>query len=184
MELNGVLAQFMESLLKFNYVGDDYKHIIKDDGKRIDSDTFAIVTVGCLLEINKGINEFKVKCIKPSADLIGIMSNMDEDVINGSAFDAPKLMRQLNGYKYWWEIKHTEFLFAYKNKDRIGGHKSVRSWNVARNDIITVRVDCNQWIVTFYLNDDKIGESLAIEPDLTYYFFMSVQWRYSEYELI
>ena len=58
----------------------------------------------------------------------------------------------INGYNSYFEVDH-----------RSGGY--------SKGDIVTMKLDCNDWIVTYYLNEKKYKEN-DIEPDKSY--FMAV----------
>ena len=72
--------------------------------KIILSDIFTVVPIGSLLGKDKLMNEIQIKCIEPSSDVIGIMSEMNKRVIRTESGTAHNLVRQLNGYKYWYDL--------------------------------------------------------------------------------
>ena len=42
-------------------------------------------------------------------------------------------------------------------KNRLDPINDIDQWEL--NDIVTVKVDCNEWKVTFYINDKQVGKT-------------------------
>ena len=181
MALNTIIIQFLGSIfLRFDRIRDLYKYVIQEEGKLILSDTFAVFIIGCSLGFNKGINEIRIKSIKAKDDAIGIMSGITG--LNDSAYDAEALISKLAGYKYW--MYNRRGIWAQKDKTTLKKYvvKAVDGWK--DGDIICIKVDCNQCKMGFYINGELKGGLMDIEPNMTYYLFMAVQWRDSQYRLL
>ena len=116
---------------------------------------------------NEGIHEWIIHCVKDckSYQATGIISNKWHD--RGSRW----FNNGHNGYCYYL-YGHNE----YKIK-RIEQGSSTRyteqelssdiHWKDGDNIIVTL--DCEQWTISFKLNDKPIGLPVNIQPNLTYY---------------
>lgn len=74
------------------------------------------------------------------------------------------------GYSYYFD-KHNGAIFGYSNGQKIDHilpfDDEITSWY--NNDDIIVLLDCNQWTLSFYLNEKHFIGKIKIEPNLKYY---------------
>ena len=185
LELDQVVSAFLgQILLRFDRVndahnGDDNPHFrhryISVDGKEIKAYSYNAIIVGCSLGVNKGSTEFKIECINAKDDAVGILTDIDS-CIHVSPLNISHLMKtDVKGNKYFWY--GTKGIF---NGDDVHSC-SASKWN--NGDVITVRVDCVAWKVTFLCGDKDSG-TLDISPNLIYYLFLCTEWGTSHYRLV
>ena len=94
---------------------------------------------------------------------------------------AENWITSFSGYKYWW-YNCTGILFADKDIERLNKYYTKQRWQ--QNDEMMIKVDCNEWLVQFFLNDKVIEKSFKIEPDLVYYLFVAIQTKGIKFQLI
>ena len=124
------------------------------------------------------IEEFSIKCHAIAEDLIGIMSNtsiIEESYEHYAYADAQFYYYHLDGELY--------------QTDKVGGGCEIIFNNdeiesVYCDDIVTVRINCIEWTLTFLLNDEIMGGIINIKPNETYYPFIGLDWCEGEYELL
>ena len=53
-------------------------------------------------------------------------------------------------------------------------------------DLVKLIVNCNEWKLSYYLNDKQCGETVNIAKDITYYFAISINghWTKSEFHIV
>ena len=180
--LNKIIVKFLGNILiRFDTTHAYFKHFIKNNGQTlkrvIQNDLKHKVdgyTIGCSCDISKGITEIQIKVIDPgSSDAIGITSDIDE-------CKKSLWVNQQNGYHYSW---YGSSLWALKRKKVIDCKHT--DYNMDINDIVTIKIDCDKWRVSFYKNEIELG-SLAIKENLEYYFFIGSQVyaEDSEYQIL
>eukprot|EP01083_Nonionella_stella_P044350 119432_1 len=175
--LNQTISKYLDNV--WNVCFDLYpsicKHQIQEDGKtvmRCDTmNKYHPYIICCSHSISKRTHEFSIKCIKPSADAIGIMSHP----VKKSIFWAGA---QGNLYFYWGGGKISYGVNTINKSSSC----SVEPWQ--QGDIITVRIDCTKWIVTFHKNHKKIEPSIPIIPDIEYHPMMGLQSNNVCYQLV
>ena len=103
-----------------------------------------------------GINEIRIKCIKPSYvwDVIGISSDITECKTGLRINYTPRG----NFYFFFKDVGIDEYIDGeFKTL-----HQTNLSWK--SNDVITIKIDCDKWNVSFFLNDVLIGGTVKIQP--------------------
>lgn len=139
------------NLLKFDICEkDEFKKYIDENGRHIrvpDSISYPKHNFACSIPINKDVTYFNIECIKKSGhDAIGIISDIEQS-------KSPLWISNIKGYKYIWYdndqingYKHLHEIYSTERR----GYNQRPKWN--NGDMITIKVDCDQWLVTFYLN--------------------------------
>ena len=126
---------------------------------------------------HSGINEFRVKVIKPGNDVIGITTDID---------------RSIKSKNQWFYDDKPDTCFTWYNGsqtifDRVD-RKSTNSKSVStrweENDIIRIVADCKSCTRSFYRNDELVNGHIKIKPDTTYYFMMCLNVKSSEYQIL
>ena len=64
--------------MRFDVFHSKHEDVIKDNGISILSHYLTYTMVGCSIGFDKGVNEFKVECIKLTKDVIAIMTNIQQ----------------------------------------------------------------------------------------------------------
>ena len=170
-ELNMVITQFLGNvLMRFDLFNEKYRDCVQKDGtwiikhKSIGNDYFSVLSSHTFAKGEVG--EFKIKCIRPGGDSIGITSN--KDIILDKNVGKYHTIQDKPVY-YYRGPGH----FNGTGGQPIRGQKNVSKWKA--NDIITVKVDCVEWTVSFLHNDVIQGGDAAlidIEPNKVYYPFI------------
>ena len=170
IELIAVILKFLGNIfLIFDIINPkECAHVIKNDGKLIQRGIGEKqFVVASKLAFNEGINEFTIKSFQQKNDAIGIVGGLDE-VNNGE----------------WC----CYFKFGYMYYGRGAMYIEAKSSNIfpkwGKNDEIKIRIDCNDWNVTFFKNEEKVGESIDIKPNKEYHPFIGCQHKYIKYELL
>ena len=74
------------------------------------------------------------------------------------------------GYSYFWD-KHNNVIMGYLNGKKIDYilpfDDEITTW--FDNDEIIVSLDCNQWKLSFYLNEKHFIGTIKLTPNLKYY---------------
>ena len=185
-ELNIFIIQFLGNILmQFDLFNQKYKEHVKNYGTLIikqvapsDDNYFSVLSSTTFTAGD--IGEFKIKCIKPGGDSIGITSNTD-------------IILDKYTSQYHADCMFTKPVYYYRgggylNKaegEGIRGQTNVSKFHA--NDIITVKVDCVKWKVSFMNNDEVQGgdaSSIDIEPNEIYHPFIGLMQGNVEYELV
>lgn len=180
--INTIIIKFLGSIfLRFDQISKHYQHVVKEDGKLILSDTYTAFLVGCSLGLNTGIKEIRVKCITAREDAIGIISKLPD--VEEQAFSAKQLFSKLPGYKYWWYNKNQ--IRAQNNQTNLKTYNATKyAYHWKNDDVICIRLDFDKGNIGFYINDELKGNLIDIEPNLTCYLFMVIQWKHAQYRLL
>ena len=177
--LNKIILEFLGNiLLRFDTINSKYIDMIKENGMLIESTTYCSFVTACSVGVRKGIHQFRIRCNSPASGdcAIGIMTNIEQLSKRPSEW-----ITSHSGYKYWW-YNGSQILFADKNNKRLDKYYMKQKWG--KNDEMMIKIDCNKWLVQFFLNDQVIEKSFNIEPDLVYYLFVAIQANGSKYQLI
>eukprot|EP01084_Bolivina_argentea_P182973 315803_1 len=171
--------------LKFDIVHPTHKHCVQQNGtaikrpKRGNLPVYVYFSICSSFTFLSGINEFKIKCIKPKADVIGIISNTKIcEYANRWCFQA-------EGNLYAYCSGQVLCSFNTTNMEANPQQSHLAEWK--QNDIITVRINCEEWSVTFLLNDQQLGKTMPIVPNMPYHAFIGIQHHQvhdTEYKLI
>mmetsp|Transcript_13568 Transcript_13568/g.21334 ORF Transcript_13568/g.21334 Transcript_13568/m.21334 type:complete len:259 (-) Transcript_13568:52-828(-) len=147
-----------------------------DDGK---DKTYCISQVG----YSRGVHAFKMKIVTlPNGSLsIGAVTNkagflqFESSGIQSDhdwAFDSKHAGHSYQVYYDNSERKqlrdwYFDGIYETDQGKQVFNEKLKRSWN--ENDTVSFVLDCTQSMLTFYLNDKKVGSSLALDKDSKYY---------------
>merc|ERR1712176_985352 len=117
---------------------------VYDDTKNKNID----MIIGYSRGFDHGIVEFELKCINPGRDAIGIMSEIEE-------CEKEQWIAATKGNSYYWTAgsgiytgKGTQ---NRPDEQYIGGNL----WEIG--DRIKMRLDCVEWVVSFYQNGEQVG---------------------------
>ena len=111
---------------------------------------------------SSGVHEIVIKCINlhPN-DKIGICQYAEPDIKNlGKIF----LYNYRFGQRYYW-WNHT--LLVWRRAEHYQKIENCKVWQTG--DIIKMILDCDNWTLSYMLNDKVIVKSLKIAPNITYY---------------
>ena len=61
--------------------------------------------------------------------------------------------------------------------------ESNNKWIWKPNDILTININLDEWRITFFLNEKKIGQSIEVENNDTYHAVMCTQCHDTQYKL-
>ena len=139
------------------------------------SELSTVVTALSNVGWTSGIHEFRIRAIKPGKDAIGITSSKDEIM----AWVWIKQSRNYTHYYYGGGSisSSTNALNKYNANN-------ADEWIWKKNDVLTVKVDLINNQLTFYMNDNLMGDAVDIEPNCTWYPIICVQENNTEYQLI
>ena len=176
-ELNLLIMQFLGNIfMRFDLIHSDYKGCIQNDGTVFKRGIYAkaksFSAVSSYTFKPGDIGEFRIKCNKPGGDSIGIMDNTN--IINYRS-------------KYHSYIDVTVYYYhGWGNLYGVDGDlvENVSEHKFKIDDIITVKIDCNKWILTFMRNDKMVGKQIEIASKDEYYPFIGTLSNNVEYELI
>ena len=166
--LNIIIVKFLGNILfKFDIISSEFDNIIINDGLGIKQEQNKICCIGSSFGWNEGIHEFKVKCINPRYDIIGITTNI-------------KLFEQKNQWFYdykkvisysWYNGSKTFFMKDEITTLKVNAESLYGEWK--KNDIISIKINFNQYKVSFYFNDNTIKDAnFDLKKNLTYYPFI------------
>ena len=173
LELSNVILIFLGNILiKFDVFNDDFKRFIDENGKHIKymisgkSLTQNLNTICCSFGMNKGVTIIDIKCINPcGSGVIGILSDIDE-------CKTGKWIVNMSGYKYWWYNASTTIFGEKDNEDIVESFDVKESWKP--NDIVRMKIDCNEWKLTFYLNEQAM-HTMPLHENIKYYLFVNIR---------
>ncbi len=165
--------------MRFDLIHSDYTDCIKNDGtlfvRGIDDELPSMFSALSSRTFSAGdIGEFRIKCNKPKGDSIGIISNTkvtkETDIYHACVEDT--IIYYYHGDGVLYEVGGV----------MINDQNNVTGWK--KNDIITVKVDCVKWTVTFMRNDEMVGGVTKIKENDVYYPLIGTCNDDVEYELI
>ena len=176
-ELNLFIIQFLGNIfMKFDLVHPNYRKYIKNDGTLVvRDDYFKMFSALSSHAFKSGdIGEFKIRCNRPKGDSIGIISStkITEEIDTYHAV--------LDGQKIYYY--HGDGWLYKTGGIQINDQNNVTKFK--ENDIITVKVDCVKWHVTFWKNDEMVGGIIQIAQNEVYYPLVGTCENNVEYELI
>ena len=180
--LNVVILRFLGNILiHFDVFNDFYKECVQQNGHclKIEEDfEFDTFTVGCSYGFNKGITEIRIQCVHGDAgdEPIGIGTSLQKCYNKESWFFDCGLENVYGMYSGNLLVKGGTGTIADKCQYEL------REW--LKNDTLTVRIDCHQRKVSFFINDELMGNAIDIQPNRTYYLTMSFQTEDVEYRFV
>ena len=183
--INSVIGALLGNIfLRFDKVPSECKHVIKDNGSElhrvfIDGKSGEVTNdkrfmVGCSQGMNKGVHEWKIQvCQDHNEEIIGITTNVDNcEKLKWIGYNTG------DTYYFYGGDKKGE---GATIQTKINGRRmfySVDEFAWKKDDIIKIRLDCVEWMVSFYVNDkqivckygdDIIKEWKIAQKDCTYY---------------
>ena len=171
----------------FDTIHKKYKNCIQQEGTYIRRPgqyeqytlhDWVYVTICSSLSFNHSFNEFSIKCIRPRYDAIGILS--DISICNDSKYE--NLWCQKGPGNMYYYYGGGAISSGLKTKDKPSKQKKLPNW--VRGDIVTVKIDRNEWTVRFLKNGKLIGRKVNIVPNIDYYPFVGTQYHDTDYQLI
>lgn len=176
MDLILVFVAFIGGFLeiKFDIFHPDFPNDIKDEGTMIhrkihkNNDGVCDIIYACSNGFNAGYHEWhiKYKCksiTKQPQDDIGILS----DIGDVQRYNDNKFL--FLGDVYWLSNTGGDKCDIYYKKGMsVTTVKcdNFRPW--IKDDVISVRLDCNKWTVEFRINNRTVGKVLKIRPRMHY----------------
>eukprot|EP01084_Bolivina_argentea_P176057 304733_1 len=169
--------------IKFDTYFTRNKRFIFDNGTRFCRDSSLsnqarqtrMFMVGCSWGWSAGINEFKIRIIKPQKDAIGIIEDVNE------CLRLQNWIRQskVRVYILWGggELLTGCNQFATTIVD----YGQRYQWK--QNDIIKVVLNCYQWKVYFFVNNRIIGY-IKVAANRTYYPVLGSGYDNTEYQFV
>ena len=139
------------------------------------SELSTVVTALSNVGWTSGIHEFRIRAIKPGKDAIGITSSKDEIM----AWVWIKQSRNYTHY-YYGGGSISSSTNALNKYNAINADE----WIWKKDDILTVKVDLIENKLSFYMNDNLMGDAVDIEANCTWYPIICVQENNTEYQLI
>ena len=180
-----LFIQFLGNiLLRFDMILEKYRDFISDDGQilEINNEKCKLnetITVGCSYPFESGIYKVIVQYHTKVYSPIGIIS--DKGLCNQAMwiFGAP------NVYAYALYPEHLCQTQVCRKYSSNGGQNDVFDYHWHANDIAKLIINCDEWILTYYVNDKQIGEPVNIAKDIKYYMAISLNFHEdSKYEIL
>ena len=132
------------------------------------SSRWVYFSVGSSMEMDHGYYSFDIKCVEPNRyDAIGITSDLS-------------ICEERN----MWFGDGTGHTYCYKGGGAIAGLASqigIQSWE--KNDLLSVKIDCEAWTVSFYRNGQLMGKAVDMEKNVKYHAFIGTAMNETEYHL-
>ena len=120
--------------------------------------------------LNKGVHYWSVKAIFDKSKTscfasIGVTTEKNDNLINNWSHDGDEM-------HYWVKDK------GYNSHEHLGG-----KW--MKNQLITLRLDCDEWNVTYYDGTQEVKKE-DIEPNQSYHFALMVCCRkvFTQYQVV
>lgn len=166
--LTALFIRFLGNvLLGFDVICEKYKDFISDNGRVLMVDKKKCnetITVGCSYPFERGVYTVSVKYYKTRDHCpIGIISDIslcekekwifDADDTFVYAFYDENLCEHVPSDKYKSNGLQFDVCKGYQNE----------------NDNVKLMIDCNQWKLTYFLNDEQIGNPVNITKDIGYH---------------
>ena len=184
LALNNIIFSFLGNMfLRFDFINDALAEYIGDDGRSFkythNNDHFVNTTgdkfvVASSYAMNEGVTIIDIQTLdEVHGDAIGLISTLDE-------IKECDWIYYIQGYKYWW-YEHTG-IFAEKDRESTAeDFDYYEKWKI--NDIITLKVDCDDWKVTFYHNHKEL-HTMPLQPNEDYHLIYVAQSAEIEYRLL
>ena len=185
-----VFIQFLGQILfKFNAVGPKYKHYLDKAGqtfkiKGIGEDpTKLFPKVGSSYPFMSGIYTLTIKLTSddPGNNPMGIINNIDVFKDDCHWIFSHALMYDNYTYAIYPEaLCQSGAASSYGSN---GSQSEVcKRWK--KNDEVKFIINCNQWKLTYFVNEKQIGNPVNIAKDMEYYFIVCIQHWDKEYRII
>ena len=180
-DLNSIIVEFcgVVFVYGFDVFHESHKECIQRHGALIKrkqglyginrySSKWVYFNVGSSFKMDHGQHSFSIKCIKPnSLDAVGITSDLNS----------------ICNEHHIWYGKGKGYSYTYKGGGAISGLspmvRSIKQWK--KNDVLTVKIDCEFWNIAFYKNGRLMGKAVHIQPNLAYHAFLGTTVNDTEY---
>ena len=187
LSLNDVISEFLGNILfRFDLIRKDLHGVIHENGivlKGIDE----LCIVGSSFGIRYGIHEFKVEIIKAGPDIIGITTDIEKfiDKDRQWLYDSASAIKSASGCSWYGSKQYSSTIFVYKDGKNSANTKlsaGIACWKAG--DILKLIVNCEQWNMSFYKNDELMAADISIQPNMTYHVMMNLNTHGCEYKFI
>ena len=151
----------------------------------IEKDVSAFIIYACSKGFDSGCHEWHIRfrCKldnKIPKDSIGIVTDID-DVEKCNNDKGLNEFRSKGDY-YWIDNKQKQIKYKANGLEvKLQWEDYMLSWE--KNDIITVRLDCDAWNVEFRINNKMIAKIQDIKPQI-YYFAIGSRTNNVKYEVV
>ena len=174
-------------LFRFNAVCPKYKHLVEEAGDTLkikDRDgTGAYLKVGSSYPFISGIYTLIIKLISddPANNPMGIINNIDvlKHDDDHWIFDSA-LMDNYIYTIYLWNLCQSSAAEDYGSNGMQGA--VCETWK--KNDEVKFIINCDEWKLTYFVNNKQIGDPVNIAKDMEYYFVICIQDWNKEYRII
>ena len=129
-----------------------------------------------------GLHEFRIRCVKPKTDVFGITSNigicLDDHWIASQSLNADAVYGIYGSGIIMGNVKKQGIL---DNRVSILEESGIAKWQ--RNDIVSIQVNYDKWIVSFFINGLQVGNSIDLIHHTWYHPFVGSQCADAQYIL-
>ena len=166
----------------FDVIHPDYKYIIQNYGKTLKLTTHSSnILVGSSYQFKSGIYTIVIEIVNDSTDPIGIHSN-----ITCCKEIDEWIFTNIDDIFY---VIYPEYICQsdaadkyYKNPNRM---KTLLDTEFHAGDIVKLMIDCNDWKITYFVNEEQIGLPCNIVANLKYHLVICIQdHRPREYHIV
>ena len=182
-ELTMVFIQFLGNILfAFDTIHPDFKQYLQDSGKSVKigrESTGSYISFGCSMGFISGIYTVIIKCMGGGEmnNPIGIISDIEK------CKKREWILKYKDLYRYTFYPKNltaSNLAYNYDQKARQYG-VSVRFKD---NDNVKLIINCNEWKITYFLNEEQIGVPVNIVKNIKYYLVICIQHWNTQYQII
>ena len=176
--LNKLIIKFVGNIfILFDTVHPEFAHIIKNNGKSFETKKeMKHLIVGCSNGFNTGIHSWTIKAMQGKGmNAIGITSSID-------------ICKTKDVWIRHGSLKH-EIFFLFGGGAIVSGLSSktnIERWSLKNwkaGDLIKIVLDCDKWIIKYFINDEFIAEN-KITPNYTYYPVVGMQTYDNAFEFV
>lgn len=180
--LTVIFIHFLGNILfGFDLICDKYKHFVSDDRKILEIDEMSgYITVGSSYPLNSGIYTIVVQLSDDAVNPIGIIS--DHSICKE---DDMWIFRAKDSYifaLYGLELVQSDLADEYFNNE----YETADIDEIDEHDRLKMIINCNEWKLSYYLNDKELITDVQIAKDTTHYFAICTgrAWSNSKYAII
>eukprot|EP01084_Bolivina_argentea_P105162 188256_1 len=178
--INEIIKFLGNIFIIFDVYHEHYRDCILNNGQTFkrnntNTDSVGYISIGCSITWISGVHEWKIK-IKQYASFIGIVSDLTP------CKQKEKFIYEMTkGYSYYIYCGKPHSLI-WSNQSNSYVEYSLKQ--IKPNDIVTVKLNCNEWKLQFYVNNEKIGKMVPIKKDNVYYPVICSKNKDDEYYII
>ena len=172
ISINKIIDKYLGNIfLKFDICPNDYTQVIQNDGTLMNR-SIDIVENGKLFLVasstgfSSGINEIKIEVMQDhNNSIIGVITD-----INHCKRKIWIGYIKANMYYYFGgDMDGSGTCITQKVNGKRHFEPVVEDHAWKKNDIITIKIDCEQWKIRFFRNNQIVGNELNIIKGFTYY---------------